>query len=807
MIKYILVLVLFLCFHCVIGQTIKGLLVDRQGNPLDGYNVTLLKADNSSVVKIELSNATGYFEFSSLENGIYKMLYSFYDFSKVDNRTIVLNVENQDIDLGEIELSGASFELDEVVMVKRKPYVEQKIDRTVVNVGAVINNIGVSALEVLDKSPGIRIDENGQINLRGKSGVMVFVDDKATYLSGPDLEAYLSSLSSSSIESIEIMTNPPAKYDAAGNAGIINIITKKDNNSGFNLGINSSILQHKYTLTSHSINFNYKVNKINFYGSTGYMNRNNFINLDIDRSFLERDTLVSYLDQYSFIRRRGHQLQTKLGLDYYINDQSTIGVSVSGLSRYPKSKINTSSEVFDYQSNLDSITTTRNTEDGKYRNLTANVNFRHNFQKNDGNLVFNYDVLGYKIGNDQKFIDANFIPGSTSISEDILLGNLNTNIGIQSLKVDYSSSIGERSSIATGAKLSYTRTENVAEYNDDINGQVTPNYYFTNSFNYDENIKAVYMSYKLDLNKISFKAGIRYEQTKLEGNQLGNAVQNDSTFTRKYDAIFPTVFLLYKIDSLQNHQLRLNYGKRIDRPYYQDLNPFITPLNKYTFYSGNPYLSPSYSDKIELSYIFKKRTTLTIGYSKSTDQINETIEISDNLYFSRPNNIGNTEVLSTSLDGYYEFTNWFNFRFYGGLDYVNIFSDFYGGTLDVNGFNGYIQSGLEFDLSDSWSAQINGNYQTRIKRAQFILGSKGSLNLGISKKINSSTTLRLAVNDLLYTNINRGDITNLNNSRAYFRNLGDTRNVVLSFTKNFGKDFDSKKYRSDGADEESGRVK
>lgn len=791
------------------AQTINGRVLDETGLPMEGYVSLTVKGDSTNISKIELTDINGIFDFEEMKIGEYELFFSFY--GSMTKYPDYINIASTDtnIELQDFIVNNQNFELEEVVLTKRKPLIEQKIDRTVVNVQAIISNQGVSALDVLEKSPGLRVDDNGGISLKGRPGATVYIDDKPTYLSGADLAAYLSSLPSSSLETIEIMTNPPAQYDAAGNAGVINIKTKRQNIVGFNGGINLSLIQQKYSETRNGVNLNYRKNKINIYGNFGYGTRNGFVNFYSDRNFKDdTGSTITDFDQYSFIRRKGYQFLSTLGADFYQSDNTTWGIVLGGISRHPENSTSSSSAFIDTVGVLDSLTLTKNREDETFTNGSINLNLRHNFKKDGPSLGVDLDHIIYKTGNAQNFDDRTFDGNDELKSQELLIGDLSSNLKISSAKADYTKPINDSSILSAGVKTSYTETDNSAEYFSQVGADLIPDYDITNRFLYDENIHAGYLNLSKEFKKLSVQMGLRYEKTISKGYQAGNIVKPDSVFRRAYEGLFPTFFALYKIDSLENHQVRLNYGKRIDRPYYQDLNPFITPLNKFTFYVGNPLLLASFSHKLELSYIFKKRTTATLGYSNSTNEVSETIEIEDGLYFSRPGNIGSTKLINISLDGNYDITDWFRFQFYGSLDFISIKSDFYNGLLEHDGTNGYLQGLCSFKLPKDWVIQLDGNYRTKVTSAQFLFGSKGGLNIAISKKIGKRSSLSITGSDLLYTNINRGEIRNLDRTEAGYTNFGDTRKVVLNYRLRLGKDFSSKpRHKAKGAEDEKNRVK
>ncbi|MEB2774596.1 outer membrane beta-barrel family protein [Algoriphagus sp. D3-2-R+10] len=436
------------------------------------------------------------------------------------------------------------------------------------------------------------------------------------------------------------------------------------------------------------------------------------------------------------------------------------------------------------------------------------MNLRHKFKKKGSNFGLDIDHIIYETGNNQNFEDVTYGDQQNLLAQDLLIGTLNSKLQISSAKADYTNPLGASTILSFGGKGSFTKTDNSAEYFSIVAMDSIPDYGKTNQFLYDENIIAAYVNLNKEYKKLSLQAGLRYERTISNGHQLGIATKPDSTFKRKYDGLFPTFFALYKIDSLLKHQIRLNYGRRIDRPYFQDLNPFITPLNKYTFYVGNPLLLPSFSKKVELSYILNGNTTATIGYSHSKDQVNETIEIENEIYYSRPGNIGSTKLINFSVDGNYDISDWFRFQFFGSMDFVNIRSNFYDGPLEHKGINGYLQALFSFEFGNNWNIQLDGNYRSKVTNAQFLYSSKGALNIGVSKKLSERSFLSLTGSDLLYTNINQGEIRNLDQSEARYKNLGDTRRVLLTFRLNLGKEFNSKpRHQSNGAEDEINRVK
>jgi hypothetical protein len=302
--------------------------------------------------------------------------------------------------------------------------------------------------------------------------------------------------------------------------------------------------------------------------------------------------------------------------------------------------------------------------------------------------------------------------------------------------------------------------------------------------------------------------GLRTEYTVSDGRQLGNAMKPDSSFKRTYTSLFPTAYLNYKLDSAGNHTLTLDYGRRINRPYYQDLNPFISPLDKFTYYVGNPFLLPAYTHNVQLSYSYKNKITVAFRYSSTLNNTNETIEIVNGTYYSRPGNIGKVTNISGSLQGDLPLKKWLNFGYYTEVTNIHSQTNFYTGFLNTQGTYWFVQPNFRFTFTKGWTAQLDGFYQTEITSNQFILLKRGRLNAGVSKKVSTALTVRASVNDILYTQINRGIINNLANTEANWRNENDTRTFTIALAFRFGKTIaDLRRHNQNSAQQEQNRVR
>jgi len=808
--KLVLLYFSVLCTSFLQAQSngkITGAIKSSNNEPLEIVLITLVSASDNSLVKTTFPETSGNFEFTNLADNNYLVVIDYLGFKTYQSQPIAVRQDTVALPVIQLEAEDVN-KLDEVVIEKKKAFVENKIDRTVVNVDAMMSAAGSDAMDVLEKSPGIIIDQNGTITFKGKTGVSVFIDDKPTYLSGAELEAYLKSLPASTLNQIEFMTNPPAKYDAAGTAGVINIRTKKSNARGFNGSFSTRVSQGKRMVNRNSLNLNYTDGKIRLYGNISYARQESITDLYIFRRYKNEDLSTKTLfDQNSLMEGENKNANAKIGLDFYASEKTTLGISLNGFTRKGFNTSDVNSVLSNAASVIDSTIIADNRTDNKFKNGGVTLNYSRDFDEGK-RLTADADFLTYSDRTDQRFRNYIYQPDNTLSNSDELVGSLPSKISIYSFKTDYSHPLKNEGLLEAGYKISHSETDNVADYADIINGTPVPDYDTSNHFRYNEIINAAYLNFNKSYKRFSFQTGLRLETTISKGNQLGNIMKESSQFKRDYTNLFPTVYVMYKLDSIGDNQLVVNYGKRISRPYYQDLNPFLSPLDKFTFYSGNPYLNPSFGHNLELSYRYKGLFSTTLTYGKSKDDINETIEINEGIYYSRPGNIGKSQFLSWTAQSDFEVSSWLSTSLFTEVAHMDFKSELYTEGLHSFGTFFHFSANNRFKIDKSWTAELSGRYTSEMTSSQFTLGENASINIGIQKKIlKDRGTLRLNANDIFYMGIRNGVINNLKLTDATWKNKPDSRFVALTFTYSFGKAFEAKSQERSGAESEQGRVK
>ena len=701
-----------------------------------------------------------------------------------------------------------SQELKEVKVIARKKFVEQKIDKIVINVDAAISNAGTTAMDVLEKSPGVLVDKDGNISLKGKQGVMIMIDGRPTYLSGQDLASYLKGMESSQIEQIEIMTNPPAKYDAAGNSGVINIKTKNSKMKGFNGSVTAGINQGVYFKTNESISLNYRNNKFNLFGNYSYGRWNNFQELSIYRLFKnDADVPRAIFEQVMNSKRHSDNHNLKIGMDYYLSKKTTLGIVASGF--YNPSNNNSYNKSFlkNPDSRVDSIVESRSAIEELWKNGAINLNMRHAYDSTGKELTADIDVIAYDVSNNQQFTNTSFDPEMVKQFDDELIGDLPMQINIYTAKLDYTRPMKNDLKMEAGWKSGYVITDSKAKYYNVISNQPQPDYNKTNFFRYKENINAAYINLNKKWKRFELQTGLRFENTNYSGLQHGNPTRPDSSFRRSYNGLFPTIYASYKLDS--NNQLGISLGRRIDRPRYQDLNPFQFFIDKYTYGRGNPYLKPQYSNNLEITHTFKGFLTTTINYSETKNMFSELFD-QEGEYATvvTSGNIGKRINAGISMSAQIPVAKWLNTSLYANYNYNKLNGQLEGELFEVEAGNLVMNMNNQFNFNKGWSAEVSGWMRTKGIEGQIITYPMGALTAGIGKKVlKSKGTIKLAIRDILYTQPVKGDI-NFKSTQATFRSRWDSRMANISFTYRFGKPMKGDApQRRERRNEEQSRVK
>lgn len=815
---------LILGWTSVAGQvltrgSINGQVATTSGKPLEFSTMMLLKATDSTLVKGAITDVSGKYVFESVGAGRYLVMAQQMGYRKTYSPAFALDEAHPAIEIPTLALPDESKSLTEVNVVAKKPFIEQQVDRTVVNVENSIVASGNTALEVLEKAPGVTIDrQNDQIQLKGKSGVIVYIDGKQTYLSQQEVSNLLKNTPSDNIATIEIITNPGSKYDAAGNSGIINIKMKKNKNFGTN---GSFIVGTGYGWVNNlagarddlpkfntSLNLNNRTSKVNLFGNYSYVNRESAQTNELNRIIPFNGT-TTYFDQRSFRPNRFEGHSYKGGLDYFINSKSTIGVLVNGFSNDWRSGGANSTLISNENRQLTSNPVTQTNMGELLQNVTGNLNYKYEFDGKGREWTADADYVRYKGHNDNNLSTIYYGPdGGTIRPQQDVRNNMPSEINILAFKTDYVHPLAKGAKLEAGLKSSFVKADNNSVF--DTLQQESRVWLFdasrSNQFKYDENINAAYLNYAGKIGKkLKVQAGLRAEHT----HSVGMSVTLDQRVERNYLNLFPTLFFSRQLDT--NNVLNLSYSRRIDRPDYQNLNPFVFFLDPYTYQQGNPFLRPQYTNSVELTHVFKSTVSTTLGVSRTTDFINRETPrqiAAQNITYVTPENLGHLDNVNLTVSFPVSVTKWWRMQNNVSTYYTH-YQTFYSGTpfeVKLLAYNLYTSN--NFTLSKTLTAELSAWYNSASQYGFYKASPMGAFSLGVQKKLmDGKANLKLNINDPFWLNqFNGRAIVQDINFRV--RSQWESRRVNLTFTYRFGnQNVKSERQRNSATSAEQNRVK
>lgn len=784
---------------------ISGKAKDAEGNALQGANVILLDADSNRLVKGEITNADGQFVLAEILDGAYMVKISLLGYETYQSGKQVVTSNNTD--LGDVLMKRKAGTLKEVSVKGQKPLIEIKADKLVVNVENSIVNAGSSVLEVLSRSPGVRVDQNDNVSLKGRQGVLILIDGKRTAVAGSDLANVLKSMSSSTVDQIEIITNPSAMYDAAGTAGIINIKTKRDKRMGLNGSVNSFYAQGVYAKAGGGFNLNYRNKKWTITTGYNYAYRKGFNHLTLYRSFFANDTFQNAYDQDNNTIFNVYSHSGNLSVDYALSKRTVVGVMASTSPTNFDINRKSYAKVIASDRSLQSYFVTDNKADNSLDNYSANLNLRHSFDSTGKDLSVDVDYSHYHSKRPQDYVTRYLdVRGDDYRPKYFLSGDLDGKTTIRSAKADYVHPLKNGLRLETGIKSSYVTQDINAQFFDYSSGAYIFDSNKSNHFIYNENINAVYINANKDWEKWGTQIGLRGEQTIAKGEQKVYG----QTFTRNYAQLFPSFAVQRHID--KQNDLGLTMSRRITRPNYEQLNPFKNFLDPSTYASGYPYLQPELVYNVELSHTFKQKFVTSFLYSYYDRPITEVIQPSDDTNQKRVT-VQTTKNLTSqsyyALSGTYQFQffKWWMNSSHFNCYYTKFRGDIANSILNSDRVTADFNITNSFILPKDWSAELSMFYQTKQLYGYMTIDPLWSLNAGIQKNLfNKIATLKLSVTDIFWRSYPRA-VSVYTDYTERFKAQRETRQLQLTFNYRFGKKTVAPiRRRTGGAEDEKRRA-
>jgi iron complex outermembrane receptor protein len=796
-----------LMISAVSAQKISGIVKDQQGKGLDKTTVSLLRAKDSSMVKLSVTDNTGKFSFETTA-GQYLISTSHVGYLPQYSRVFDLSA---DVTLDDQTMMKSEGALEGVTVSSKKPMVEVKADKMILNVEGTINAVGNDALELLRKSPGVMLDKDDNISLAGKNGVKIFIDGKPSPLAGADLAAYLKGLQSSQIEAIEIITNPSAKYEAEGNAGIINIRLKKNKAYGTNGSVMAGYGIGIHAKYNGGFSLNHRQNKVNIFGNYTYnwnLNQNNFD--------LYRRQLDTIFDQRSMMLNKNESHGFKGGLDYYINSKHTLGFMINGTLSDQGSRSDSRTPIVYGPTGVTSrILTANNSSQSTRDNYNANINYK--FTDTAGHdLNIDADYGNYKIRSNQVqpniYYSAN---GQTELSRFIYNMIAPTDIDIYSVKVDYEQNF-KKGRLGFGGKIGYVNSDNDFQRYNVYSNSKQLDTLRSNQFKYTENVNALYVNYNRPFKGFMIQIGLRVENTDSKGRSNGfrqvngNYVAYDSSIDRNYWNAFPSAALT--INKNPMNQWSFTYSRRIDRPAYQDLNPFEFKLDEYTYQKGNTRLTPQFTNSFGITHTYKYRLNTTLNYSHVTDVFTQLVDTAEkSKAFISKQNLATQDIVSVNVSYPFQYKS---YSMFGNVNaYYSLYkADFGGGNRKINlnvfSYNIYMQHSIRFGKTKAWTGELSGWYNSpSIWGGTFKSKALWSVDGGLQKTIfKGQGSLKASVSDIFWT-IKWKGTSNFAGQYLVASGNYESRQFKLNMTWRFGSNtVKAARQRQTAAEEESKRV-
>jgi hypothetical protein len=795
------------------GQSLTGKVQETGGSPLPGVNVLLLRSGDSTLVKSAVSDPSGTYALEGVGPGTYILAASIVGYKTAYLPAIAVSENKEAMQLAAFTMEIQPTQLIEVAIKAKRPFVEQQTDRTVINVANSIVSSGGTALEVLEKAPGVAVDrQTDQVQLRGKEGVIVQIDGKQTYLSMADVVAMLGSMPSDNIDQIELITNPSARYDAAGNSGIINIkLKKKSEGRQASAGTNGMLTltggTGKYGRQRGSIQLNHRMQEANFFGSYGINNDKNYWDFTNERVQPNKpgaeQTRVS---QESFVRQRDFSQNAKVGIDYFLGKSTTLGVVWTGFwtNSYEKSPAKASfREQEDGPEYLRTLTQKSLTN--LFSNQIGNVNFQHTFAKRKGGanqLTADFDLGHFTRDFKNSLTTQTLFPQTPATPLTGLFTHMPVEIDIVAGKVDYTLFLSSDWKMETGLKSSSVRSDNAMSLSEGPAGNLVPNDSLSNHFRYKEQINAAYASFSGKLGKkTDVLIGLRAEHT----HSVGRSLTLGTLVKRDYLNLFPSLFISRAMSASQ--ALTFSYSYRIDRPSYQTLNPARSFVDPYFFSVGNPYLKPQLTHSLELKHAYQNKIFTSFGASFTDDLIFfSNRPVNETVLDRFPENFGESQAYNLTLSFPVQVSEGWTMQ----MSLLGVYSRFqyeYLGRRDrVEQFSGRLNGSGAFILGKGWTAEINGWINTPETVALRHFDWKGTLDAGVQKTFSPRLKARLSIQDIFHTNRSLAVLDNPElKSTTTIRT--DSRVALLNLSWSFGNQkLKAARQRKTGSDEEIKRA-
>lgn len=757
--------------------SVSGKVRDTNAQALP-FAYVLLQKDTTTLQTAQ-TDEQGVFKINDIKTGDHNLSVRLLGYTTIDTPISI----SESIEIGAIVLSLSGEKLKDVVISDRKNTITTGAGKTIVEIREEQKQ-GNNLLDLLKSMPGLTVSGDGTVSMDGKQGIVVLVNDKPTYMEGKELTEYMKGISAVEVTHVELMTQPSAKYDAAGNAGIINIKLDPRKSEGWSGNVTAAYDQGLYPYRSLNTGLNYKKNRAVYTFNPVYYEGQGYLEYDRETTIKQNGTPVKTLKEYSFRHETFPDYSLRTGVDYELSDKTSMAISAKGTYHTNEETDKNSLVITDVATGTNVYNNTRNDNGHKRYHIDVNSFALHKFDSaqqleyNGGVFITNRDLY-------QRLTSNNYGNDSTPTAPTYLLNNsMPDKTNLYFAKLDYILRGSNDKMLEAGIKSSYTTMDEANIFTEFINDAWIDDTNRSNRFLYNENINAVYASGSIKKERISIQGGLRVEHTLAHGNQ----VTQQKEFTQNYTSLFPTVFITYNAN--ENNTLELNYNKRIQRPFYRELNPFTRFTTPFSYNIGNPQLRPMFTHNIEVKHNYKGRFITVASFSKTLGVFTEILQFepATNTTISSTINAGSSS--SGDLTVFYnsQVTKWLNLNAKALFSYMTFERTTGNSTQRASGTAHNLSLNAQFFFDKGWSGQVFNVYQGAGRAG---ITQTYAANLWLSANVSKSlfkdtTTIRLSVNDPFhiyrYTDtVTVGEVST-STERAF-----NTQAVSLALSYNFGK--------------------
>ena len=780
--------------------SMSGIVLNEAALPAEGVTVSLLNID-SLVLKSLSSGKSGVFKFSDLRAGRYLLKFSKVGYSVRYDGPYIIKEDKPETYTGSLKLLLLNNNLKEVTIASKKAVVEVHPGKMILNVQSSIIAQGSSVFDILRQSTGVRVNDDNTISLIGRQQALITIDGKTTNLTGDDLVSVLRSMQASTIDRIELITNGSAKYDASS-GGIINIVTKKGMASGANVTLTGSAGYGRYYKANGGLVFNDRTSKFNIFGNYNYIANKTFHDYHTDRFIDTNSVLSNYHVDYHSVQQFFTN-NFSIGTDYYLSKNHTIGFLINGLVR--QEDIGKDDNLLVYNNGVHDSTIVSNSNLKRHiSQLNYNLNYSGKLDDKGALITANFNYTAYRRSS-AEYIDNTFLNATAQPYKDnLLLQNLSpSDINIWLSKIDFTKPLSKSSKLEAGIKYSYTVSNNQLNLDSLVNGTYTNDPAFNNTFVYRENVNSAYLNYQTKINKLDLTAGLRAE----ESNTKGTSSDGSAAFQNDYFNLFPNLLLSYPVNEKNN--LSLSFSRGIQRPSYEDINPFLYYSDLYDYRAGNPQLKPEYSVSTELSYshdnafmVTLYNQILTNAYEFNFYEQNDSSKVNINTRknYGRIYNTGLRLFVPVTI------TKWWSAIFDADAAYQRyvtyaIYGNLNKGTQDI-----VLRTTQSFSISNTLSAEVSGSYESPFFYGISQFKDVYSVNAGIGKQLfNKRGSIKFSATDIFDTLHDRYTV-NYQNINLATVDKRESQRFTLTFTYRFGNTGLKANQHRTGAEDEQRRT-